>query len=202
MHEFNDPNGYSSNEERHFDPDVVEYWPQKLTQTKFDNGHQHYLLNGHSMLPKPKLQITRKRKNDDVMRAIYHYVMSNEITKRTAWGKRTVTTDKDGSKYAVANHIRNFSTNELTRKVIEHLRSLDKFTEEEIPSFTFVRNCLTGALPATKSKMMKGVTPAIEYGKLFFECEIYGKGVSTRVSFSSNLNSTRHTIRHMLISVL
>ena len=40
-------------------------------------------------------------------------------------------------------------------------------TDEEIPGFSFVKKCLTGALPATKSKMMKGVTPAIEYGKSF-----------------------------------
>ena len=162
---FNNPNGYNSKDTTPFDPDIIDYWPQELTQTKFSNGQHHYLLNGHSYLPPIKPEITRTRIPDEVMREFYKYVMSNEITKRTAWGRKTVKSDRGNQVYEVAKFIRNFSTNELARKVIEHLRSLDKFTEEQIPGFTFVRNCLTGALPATKSKMMKGVTPAVEYGK-------------------------------------
>ena len=143
-----------------------EYWPTRLTKTKFTNGKQHYLLNGHAMCPVSKLHVTRRRVKDEILTEIYRYVMSNEITKRVAFGAKSVKTSQ-GTVFKVAKNIRNFTTNELVRKIIGHLRSLDHIDEEDIPSHSFIRDCLTGALPATKSKKMKGVTPAVEYGKSF-----------------------------------
>ena len=74
----------------------------------------------------------------------------------------------DKVKHYVAQNIRNFSNEELVRKIQGHLRGLN-FDEEKIPGRTYMLKILR-SLPAKKAKQMKGLCDIVDDGefKIFY----------------------------------
>ena len=142
--------------------DGEKCWKPKLTVRRMRTAKMHAMMTGYGMAPICRKEITRQRIKPEIAVAIYEYVMSRDITKRVAFGTYKVK-KSDGSIFTVAKHIRNCSQEELIRKIVAYLRHKN-FPESDIPKRGYLRKILSG-VPAMRSKKMRGITAAVEYGK-------------------------------------
>ena len=162
----NDDEVSSDSEDDQMELDDVNcgrFWDPPLTYARFRAADIHRRYTGYGMAPITKKIIRRPRIKTDVVRAIYNFVTSSAIMQRTAFGTYKLKTS-DGSLYTVAKHIRNCSQAELTRKIRAYCHEVEKFDEKDIPQEGYIRKILTG-VPAIRSKNMKGISGAVEYGK-------------------------------------
>ena len=139
----------------------IYYFDKPFTKYMYRLGKFHVLKNGLFLAPAKSTGFNINRIGLPMLSAMYDFITSNEVTKATAFDTYQIRLNNEI--HYVAKNIRNFSKEELARKLQAHLKGLG-FDEKKIPRRTFMLKIIN-ALPAKKAKQMRGVSIAVDEGK-------------------------------------
>ena len=139
------------------------YFIRPFTRYMYRQGQFHVLKTGQALAPAKSRGYRLHRVSKEMLAAIYSFITSNEVTKATAFDTYQIR-KSTGETHFVAKNIRNYSKEELVRKLQEHLRGL-KFDEEKIPGRSYMLKIIN-SLPAKKARQMRGISIAVDEGKM------------------------------------